>query len=94
MKNLIPAMCSVRFSLKTPIMTGILSCRKLKQAALFPKNIIVYGSAPDSIFKPYKGMGINIIALESDFSKSRERVRHKRPEPHAVQKGKFSAIMR
>ena len=41
---------------------------------LSPKNIIVYGSAPDSIFKPYKDMGINIIALESEFSKSRKRV--------------------
>ena len=41
---------------------------------LSPKNIIVYGSAPDSIFKPYKDMGINVIALESEFSKSRKRV--------------------
>ena len=41
---------------------------------LYPKNIIVYGSAPDSIFKPYKDMGINIIAFESEISKSRKRV--------------------
>lgn len=41
---------------------------------LSPKTIIVYGSAPDSIFKPYKDMGINIIALESEFSKSRKQV--------------------
>ena len=38
------------------------------------KTIIVYGSAPDSIFKPYKDMGINIIAFESEFSKSRKQV--------------------
>ncbi len=41
---------------------------------LYPKTIIVYGSAPDSIFKPYKDMGINIIAFESEFSKSRKQV--------------------
>lgn len=41
---------------------------------LSPKTIIVYGSATDSIFKPYKDMGINIIAFESDFSKSRKQV--------------------
>lgn len=41
---------------------------------LSPKTIIVYGSAPDSIFKPYKDMGINIIAFESEFSKSRKQV--------------------
>ncbi len=37
--------------------------------ALSPKNIIVYGAAPDDIFKPYKDMGIKIIAFESEFSK-------------------------
>lgn len=41
---------------------------------LSPKTIIVYGSAPDSIFEPYKDMGINIIAFESEFSKSRKQV--------------------
>ena len=41
---------------------------------LSPKTIIVYGSVPDSIFKPYKDMGINIIAFESEFSKSRKQV--------------------
>ncbi len=40
---------------------------------LSPKTIIVYGAAPDSIFKPYKEKGINIIAFESEFSKSRKR---------------------
>ena len=41
---------------------------------LSPKTIIVYGSGPDNIFKPYKDMGINIIAYESEFSKSRRQV--------------------
>ena len=41
---------------------------------LIPKNIIVYGAAPDAIFKPYKDMGINIIPFERDFSKSRKQV--------------------
>ena len=41
---------------------------------LSPKTIVVYGSAPDSIFKPYKDMGINIISFESEFSKSRKQV--------------------
>ncbi len=41
---------------------------------LSPKTIIVYGRAPDSIFKPYKDKGINIIAFESEFSKSRKQV--------------------
>ena len=41
---------------------------------LSPKTIIVYGSAPDNIFKPYRDMGIKIIAFESEFSKSRKQV--------------------
>ena len=41
---------------------------------LSPKTIIVYGSAADNIFKPYKDMGIKIIAFESEFSKSRKQV--------------------
>ena len=41
---------------------------------LSPKLIIVYGSAPDKIFKPYKDSGINIIAFESEFAKSGKRV--------------------
>lgn len=41
---------------------------------LLPKTIIVYGAAPDSIFKPYRDMGIDIIAFESEFSKSRRQV--------------------
>lgn len=42
--------------------------------SLTPKTIIVYGAAPDSIFKPYRDMGIKIIAFESEFSKSRKQV--------------------
>lgn len=41
---------------------------------LSPKNIIVYGSAPDSIFKIYKDQGINIIPFESEFAVSRKPV--------------------
>lgn len=41
---------------------------------LSPQTIVVYGSAPDSIFKPYRDMGINIISFESEFSKSRKQV--------------------
>ncbi len=41
---------------------------------LSPKTIIVYGSAPDSIFKEYKDKGIEIVVFESEFSKSRKQV--------------------
>lgn len=41
---------------------------------LSPKTIIVYGSAPDDIFKKYRDMGINILPFESEFSKSRKQV--------------------
>ena len=41
---------------------------------LSPKTIIVYGAAPDDIFKKYKDIGINIIPFESEFSKSRKQV--------------------
>lgn len=41
---------------------------------LSPKTIIVYGAAPDDIFKKYKDMGINIMPFESEFSKSRKQV--------------------
>ncbi len=40
---------------------------------LSPKTIIVYGSAPDDIFKKYRDLGINILPFESEFSKSRKR---------------------
>ena len=41
---------------------------------LSPKNIVVYGRAPDKIFKIYRNMGINIIVFESEFSKSIKQV--------------------
>lgn len=41
---------------------------------LSPRTIIVYGSAPDDIFKKYRDMGINIMLFESEFSKSRKQV--------------------
>ncbi len=41
---------------------------------LSPKTIIVYGAAPDEIFKQYKNMGIRIMTFESEFSKSRKQV--------------------
>ena len=41
----------------------------LKRAVevLSPKNIIVYGAAPESIFKQYKDIGINIIHFSPSF---------------------------
>lgn len=39
---------------------------------LSPKNIIVYGAAPDSIFSEYAD-SVNIISFESEFSLSRKR---------------------
>ena len=41
---------------------------------LSPRKIIVYGSVPESIFKPYTDLGIVIIPFESEFSKSRRQV--------------------
>lgn len=41
---------------------------------LLPKNIVVYGVAPDNIFDKYKKLGINITVFESEFSKSRKQV--------------------
>ena len=41
---------------------------------LSPKTIIVYGSAPDNIFKKYRDQGINIITFKSDFSETRRQV--------------------
>ena len=41
---------------------------------LSPRTIIVYGSAPDDIFKKYRDMVINIKPFESEFSKSRKQV--------------------
>lgn len=69
------------------IAIGTHGCIKLKEDKIFfkvgllklvqelsPKTIIVYGSAPDDIFKPYKDAGINVISFESEFSKSRKQV--------------------
>ncbi len=41
---------------------------------LSPKTIIVYGAAPDDIFKAYRECGIEIVPFESEFSKSRRQV--------------------
>jgi len=41
---------------------------------LSPETIIVYGRAPDDIFKKYKDNGIKIVSFESEFSKSRKQV--------------------
>lgn len=41
---------------------------------LSPKNIVVYGTTPDDIFKPYKDMGINIIGFECVFPNSKGQV--------------------
>lgn len=41
---------------------------------LSPKTIIVYGAAPEDIFRQYAACGIKIIPFESEFSKSRKRV--------------------
>ena len=65
---------------------GTHGCLKRKEDKLFfqmglaslvktlsPKNIIVYGAAPESIFAPCRNRGINVISFESEFSKSRKR---------------------
>ncbi len=65
---------------------GTHGCLKRKEDKLFfqmglaslvktlsPKNIIVYGAAPESIFVPCRNRGINVISFESEFSKSRKR---------------------
>ncbi len=69
------------------IAIGTHGCIKRKEDRLFfqaglaqlvsqlsPKTILVYGSAPDSLFQPYKDMGIQVIAFESEFSKIRKQV--------------------
>ena len=68
------------------IAIGTHGCLKRKEDKLFfqmglaclvetlaPKNIIVYGTAPESIFDPCRNRGINVISFESEFSKSRKR---------------------
>ena len=41
---------------------------------LTPKNIIVYGTSPDYIFKSYRENGINIITFESEIAQLRKKV--------------------
>lgn len=41
---------------------------------LKPQTIVVYGQAPDDIFKEYKDIGINILQFESEILKSRRQV--------------------
>lgn len=41
---------------------------------LSPKNIVVYGSSPKSIFEEYSNKGITIIPFESEFSRTRRKV--------------------
>ena len=41
---------------------------------LRPKTLIVYGAAPKTIFQPYIDIGIEVIAFESEFAKSRKQV--------------------
>ena len=36
-------------------------------SVLRPKTIIVYGAAPDKIFKKYKDVGISILQFDSDY---------------------------
>lgn len=38
-----------------------------------PSAIVVYGAAPDSIFKKYVDNGIKVLAFESDYSQSRKK---------------------
>lgn len=41
---------------------------------LKPQTIIVYGRAPDDIFKEYRDTGLHIIPFESEISKARRQV--------------------
>ena len=41
---------------------------------LSPKNIIVYGAAPDDIFGTCIESGINVIPFESEISKAKRQV--------------------
>ena len=41
---------------------------------LRPKTLIVCGAAPKTIFQPYIDIGIEVIAFESEFAKSRKQV--------------------
>lgn len=41
---------------------------------LEPSTLVVYGTAPDKIFLPYKEKGIEVLQFDSDFMKSRKAV--------------------
>ncbi len=41
---------------------------------LKPTSIIVYGTAPDSVFGEYRKQGINILQFDSEFMQSRKAV--------------------
>lgn len=41
---------------------------------LQPKTVIVYGTAPDDVFRPMLECGTNILQFDSDFSRSRKAV--------------------
>ena len=41
---------------------------------LSPKAIVVYGTAPESVFAQYKNSGIEIVQFDSEFSVSRKAV--------------------
>ena len=41
---------------------------------LKPSAMVVYGSAPDSVFGVYRDMGISIIQFDSDFAVSHKAV--------------------
>lgn len=41
---------------------------------LEPSTIVVYGTAPNEVFAPYKESGIEILQFDSDFMQSRKAV--------------------
>ncbi len=62
---------------------GCLKCKKDRQEfiegldyvvnVLQPENIIIYGAAPDKIFKKYKDKGITVLQFDSEYAKSRKK---------------------
>lgn len=40
---------------------------------LHPQTIVVYGTAPDSVFSQYREVGINIVQFDSDYSIAHSR---------------------
>lgn len=41
---------------------------------LEPSTLVVYGTAPDKIFDPYREKGIDVLQFDSDFMKTRKAV--------------------